>query len=92
MNNAIKEKSKDALTIDNLEKELGQKFAYPASSKSFLIGSRPDIKAPYRLIEQTPTKTSDGSFLDNPPIPVYDTSGPYSDPEVFIHLGRGLPT
>lgn len=55
------------LTIDSLERDLGQKFAYPASTKSFLIGSRPDIRAPYRLIEQTPTKTSTGAVLENPP-------------------------
>ena len=91
MNTGTKDKSKNTLTIDHLEKELGQKFAYPSSTKSFLIGSRPDIKAPYRLIEQTPTKTSDGTFFNNPAIPVYDTSGPYSDPDVFIHLGKGLP-
>lgn len=91
MSTGTKDKSKNTLTIDHLEKELGQKFAYPSSTKSFLVGSRPDIKAPYRLIEQTPTKTSDGTFFNNPPIPVYDTSGPYSDPDVFIHLGKGLP-
>ena len=79
------------LTIDSLERDLGQKFAYPASTKSFLIGSRPDIRAPYRLIEQTPTKTSTGAVLENPPIPIYDTSGPYSDPEILIHLEKGLP-
>ena len=92
MNTATKEKSKNTLTIDHLEKELGQKFAYPASTKSYFVGSRPDIKAPYRLIEQTPTKTSSGEMLQNPPIPVYDTSGPYSDPEVLIHLETGLST
>ena len=80
------------LTLGSLEQDLGQKFAYPASSKQFIRGSRPDILAPYRVIEQTATKTSTGELLENPPIPVYDTSGPYSDPEVVINLEEGLPT
>ena len=79
------------LTIVGLEKDLGQKFAYPASSKKYIQGSRPDVLAPYRLIEQTPTNTSSGEVLENPPIPVYDTSGPYSDPEIVINLEEGLP-
>jgi phosphomethylpyrimidine synthase len=81
-----------SITIDSLEKDLGQKFAYPASAKQYLIGSRPDIRAPFRLIEQTSTKTSTGEDLQNPPIPVYDTSGPYSDPDVLINLEQGLQT
>jgi len=80
------------LTLGSLEQDLGQKFAYPASSKKYLTGSRPDILAPYRVIEQTATKTTTGELLENPPIPVYDTSGPYSDPEVVINLEEGLPT
>lgn len=80
------------ITLDSLERDLGQKFAYPASSKHYLTGSRPDIAAPFRLIEQTATKTSTGALLENPPIPVYDTSGPYSDPEITINLERGLPS
>lgn len=79
------------LTILGLEKDLGQKFAYPASSKKYIQGSRPDVLAPYRLIEQTPTNTSSGEVLENPPIPVYDTSGPYSDPAIIINLEEGLP-
>jgi len=79
------------LTLGSLEHDLGQKFAYPASTKQYLTGSRPDILAPYRLIQQTATKTTTGELLENPPIPVYDTSGPYSDPEVVINLEEGLP-
>jgi phosphomethylpyrimidine synthase len=62
----------------------------PASSKVYVQGSRADIRVPMREIEQTPTLSSAGAE-QNPPIPVYDTSGPYTDPEVGIDLTRGLP-
>ncbi|MBY4946270.1 phosphomethylpyrimidine synthase ThiC [Cupriavidus respiraculi] len=68
---------------------MDQKFAYPASSKTYLVGSRPDIRAPLRTILQTSTRTEQGEMA-NPPIPVYDTSGPYSDPDVHIDLKAGL--
>ena len=76
-------------TLDSLERDLGQKFAYPASTKTYLQGSRPDIKAPIRMIEQLSTEIN-GKIVPNPPIPVYDTSGPYSDPDVVINLEKGL--
>lgn len=82
-------KSTSTLTIDSLEKDLGQKFAYPASKKIYLQASRPDIKVPIRMIEQHATELN-GKKTENPPIPVYDTSGPYSDPEVIINLEKGL--
>ena len=76
-------------TLDSLERDLGQKFGYPASTKTYLVGSRPDIKAPIRMIEQQSTEIN-GKIVPNPPVPVYDTSGPYSDPEVVINLEKGL--
>ncbi|MGO1541942.1 MAG: phosphomethylpyrimidine synthase ThiC [Luteimonas sp.] len=62
----------------------------PGSRKVFLQGSRPDLRVPMREIAQTPTPTLFGGG-DNPPLPVYDTSGPYSDPDAAIDLARGLP-
>ena len=63
---------------------------FPGSRKIYVTGSRPDLRVPLREVSQTPTQTKNGSE-DNPPIPVYDTSGPYTDPEVNIDLLRGLP-
>ncbi len=77
-------------SLKSLERDFGQKFAYPASTKTYLQGSRPDVKAPIRVIEQLPTKTGETESA-NPPIPVYDTSGPYSDPDIVINLEKGLP-
>jgi phosphomethylpyrimidine synthase len=64
----------------------------PASSKKYLSGSLfPEIRVPYREIKQHPSKSfTTGKETENPPIPVYDTSGPYTDPDVAIDVTRGL--
>lgn len=51
------------------------------SKKIYVTGSRDDIRVPMREIQQDDTAASFGPEK-NPPIPVYDTSGPYTDPEV----------
>jgi phosphomethylpyrimidine synthase len=63
---------------------------FPNSSKIYVTGSRPDLSVPMRQIEQSDTPASFG-VEQNPPITVYDTSGPYTDPEATIDLMRGLP-
>ncbi len=61
----------------------------PGSRKIHVAGSRPDLQVPLREILQSPTPTLFGGE-DNPPITVYDTSGPYSDPQARIDLASGL--
>ncbi|MDR9440246.1 MAG: phosphomethylpyrimidine synthase ThiC, partial [Halomonas sp.] len=62
----------------------------PGSRKIYVQGSRPDIRVPFREISLSPTRTS-GADEQNPPLLVYDTSGPYTDPEAEIDLRQGLP-
>ena len=62
----------------------------PGSRKVFVAGSRPDLRVAMREIVQTATPTLFGGE-DNPPITVYDTSGPYTDPDARIDLSAGLP-
>jgi thiamine biosynthesis protein ThiC len=64
--------------------------AFPASQKKYIQGSRPDLRVPYREITLSPTHHSRG-VEENPPIPVYDCSGPYSDPDCIIDLAQGIP-
>ncbi|OHX11087.1 phosphomethylpyrimidine synthase ThiC [Chromobacterium amazonense] len=61
----------------------------PNSRKIYVQGSRPDIQVPMREIRQADTPTQFGGER-NPPIFVYDTSGPYSDPAVNIDIQSGL--
>ncbi len=60
------------------------------SKKIYVQGSRPDIQVPMREIHLADTAASFGAE-PNPPIPVYDTSGPYTDPDVDIDLLKGMP-
>jgi phosphomethylpyrimidine synthase len=62
----------------------------PGSRKIYVTGSRPDLRVPMREIAQSETRTARGRE-PNPPIWVYDTSGPYTDPAVEIDIRRGLP-
>ncbi len=62
----------------------------PGSRKIHVPGSRPDLQVPMREIALTRTPTLFGG-QDNPPLTVYDTSGPYTDPDTRIDLSAGLP-
>ncbi|QDQ27113.1 phosphomethylpyrimidine synthase ThiC [Chitinimonas arctica] len=62
---------------------------FPSSQKVYITGSRPDLRVPMRQVSQTDTPTSFGGEK-NPPIYVYDTSGPYTDPTVKIDVRKGL--
>ena len=61
----------------------------PASRKIYVEGSRPDIRVPMREISQTDTPASFGAEK-NPPLAVYDSSGPYTDPAATIDIRHGL--
>jgi len=63
---------------------------YPNSKKVYIEGSRPDIRVPMREVSLSPTETSNG-FEENHSILVYDTSGPFTDPDVELDLKKGLP-
>ena len=62
----------------------------PASRKVHVAGSRPDLRVPMREITQSDTPTAMGGE-PNPPVFVYDTSGPYTDPDATIDIRKGLP-
>jgi len=63
---------------------------FPNSRKVYVQGSRPDIRVPMREITLSPTKGLRGEET-NPPLRVYDTSGPYTDPHYTVDLEKGLP-
>ncbi len=62
----------------------------PGSKKIYVQGSREDIRVAMREVELSNTPASFGAEK-NPPLTLYDTSGPYTDPQVEIDLLRGLP-
>ncbi len=66
------------------------KQPFTNSRKVYVQGSRPDIQVPFREISLSDTPSAFGAEK-NPPVMVYDTSGPYTDPNVKIDIRNGLP-
>ena len=63
--------------------------SFPGSKKVYEQGSRTDIRVPMREISLSPTEGYSGKE-ENQPVRVYDTSGPYTDPNVEIDIQKGL--
>jgi len=68
---------------------------FPGSRKIHVAGERPGVRVPMREVRQSPTRAMgpDGhpTLEENPPVVIYDSSGPFTDPAVEIDLRRGLP-
>ncbi|MVT06481.1 phosphomethylpyrimidine synthase ThiC [Enterobacter sp. 10-1] len=75
--------------IDTLEGSV-----FPNSQRTYIQGSQDDIRVPMREIQLSPTLIGGGKenprYEDNEAIPVYDTSGPYGDPDIAIDVHQGL--
>ena len=70
--------------------ERGYKF--PNSKKIYLNGAQhSDVRVPFREISLAPTKSLEGTLEPNEPVRVYDTSGPWGDPEFDGDVEQGLP-
>ncbi|SUI59003.1 Phosphomethylpyrimidine synthase [Serratia quinivorans] len=71
-----------------------QGVSFPNSRRIYLQGSRSDLQVPMREIQLSPTLI--GGDKDNPKyepneaIPVYDTAGPYGDPQSELNVHSGL--
>jgi phosphomethylpyrimidine synthase len=64
----------------------------PNSRKTFICGRlHPDIRVPFREIYLAPTKSINGEIELNEPVRVYDTSGPWDDPDFHGDVTQGLP-
>ncbi|WP_160718793.1 phosphomethylpyrimidine synthase ThiC [Bacillus sp. USDA818B3_A] len=72
------------------EKNISIMSSFSGSKKVYAQGSRPDIKVPMREIELSSTINTFGEEA-NPPVRVYDTSGPYTDVNYSADITKGLP-
>ena len=63
---------------------------FPNSQKVYVETSHPAVRVAMREIKQAPTRDFQGQMHENPPLRVYDTSGPYTDPSVKIDIRAGL--
>lgn len=66
---------------------------FPNSKKVYVPGKIHDIKVGMREISLNKTVLKfnpSAPAEDNPPVTVYDTSGPYTDPQIDIDVRKGL--
>ena len=64
----------------------------PNSKRVYVNGTiHPDVRVAFREISQSPTKSLSGDVEDNAPVRVYDTSGPWGDPDFDGDVAKGLP-
>ncbi len=84
--------SANEMDIISETKKLGEAVTqpFPNSKKVYVQGSREDIQVGMREVSCADTSSSLGAE-ENPPITIYDTSGPLTDPEQSIDLSEGLP-
>src|SRR5215472_1520052 len=69
--------------------EIANRTPLPGSRKVY-VGGPGGMRVPFREIGLSPTRGARGEVEINPPLRVYDTSGPYTDPDVAIDLHQGL--
>jgi phosphomethylpyrimidine synthase len=68
----------------------GPETKLPNSRRIYIDGRQPGVRVPFREIDQNPTRNFDNTLEDNPPVRVYDTSGPYGDPSADCDVRAGL--
>jgi len=85
---SVEPETQAPLSVPEVEKDL--RVPFPNSRKVYVEGSAPSIRVAMREIEQSPTLASGGEHIENPRITVYDTSGPYTDPDVAVDITAGL--
>src|SRR5438445_1405161 len=67
-------------------------YNLPNSRRVYITGNEhADVRVPFREISLAPTKDFDGRLESNEPVRVYDTSGPWSDPDFHGDVQQGLP-
>ena len=70
------------------------KDSYPSSEKIYIPGKLFPIQVGMRKINLTDTVTVENGkriHTPNAPVYVYDTSGPYTDPDITVDIDKGLP-
>jgi phosphomethylpyrimidine synthase len=74
--------------IENPQPEADKSL--PNSRRIYIDGEQAGVRVPFREIDQNPTRSFDNSLEENPPVRVYDSSGPYGDPSLRCDVREGL--
>src|SRR5438309_8104776 len=92
MNSETKSGTDSEDSVHSVENNGSAPRTLPNSKKVFVSGKlHSDIQVPFREIALASTKTMDGEIEVNEPVRVYDTSGPWGDPNADVDVARGLP-
>jgi phosphomethylpyrimidine synthase len=73
------------------ETESSEATSLPNSRRVYIEGKQPGVRVPFREISQSDTRNFDNTIVANPPVRVYDTSGPWGDPNLECDVREGLP-
>jgi phosphomethylpyrimidine synthase len=76
---------------DLSEPNASSNFEFPNSQRIYVQSSRADVRIPMREIRLNVTRTASGVVEENSPVRVYDTSGPWGDPQIECSVHDGLP-
>src|SRR5215467_15690746 len=71
--------------------DINENRSLPNSRRVYVEGKLPGVRVPFREIAQSPSRNFDGTLAANPPVRVYDTSGPWGDADVAGESVKGLP-
>jgi phosphomethylpyrimidine synthase len=64
----------------------------PNSRRIYVEGTQSGVRVPFREIDQNKTRNFDATLVENPPVRVYDTSGPWGEPSTHCEVSEGLPS
>ena len=71
--------------------DTSENTSLPNSRRVYIDGKQPGVRVPFREISQNPSRNFDNTLTANPMIRVYDTSGPWGDPDSHCDVREGLP-
>ena len=73
------------------QSDTSESSSLPNSRRVYINGKQPGVRVPFREISQNPSRNFDGTLAANPAVRVYDTSGPWGDPDSHCSVREGLP-
>ena len=77
--------------IKPTQTEISENSSLPNSRRVYQSGKLPGVRVPFREITQSVSRNFDGTLAPNPPVRVYDTSGPWGDPDERCDVREGMP-
>src|SRR5205085_12633968 len=78
-------------TTKETTEQTSAEVRWPNSQRVYVDGATPDVRVPLREVTLNVTRQTNGMTAENPPVRIYETSGPWGDPTVKCDEREGLP-